>query len=65
MWDLNIKRKMAYEKSGFTIEEYIEKILWLEGVSKGMVESGIGELSWTSYFDGVLFSIVVIHISEE
>ena len=43
---------------------FVLKIMWLEDVSRGMKEEGIGELQWDSYFDGIYFSIKIIHVNE-
>lgn len=55
---------MSYEKSGFTVEEYVNKLIWLEEVSMNMKSQGMGWLVWRTHFDGETFTIVVTHIAE-
>jgi hypothetical protein len=55
---------MAIQKS-YLIDDYIQKLIWLESVSTIMSELGHGWLCWDTKFDGEYFILNVWHIGEE
>jgi len=46
------------------ITEFTLKLMWLDTVSDEMKSIGMGELHWDSYFDGVYYSIKIVHVNE-
>lgn len=54
---------MVIEKS-YNIEDYIQKLFWLDIISTNMKLDNKGWLVWDSFFDGELFTLKVKHVLE-
>ena len=54
---------VGIEKS-YSIDDYIQKLFWLEEVSNNMKLNNQGWLVWDSFFDGELYTIKVRHAIE-